>query len=81
MSYAAKETAFLEIAPEASAKAVRKRTPRILKDRVETPADMGPFALNEVHQIDCISAMRQLPDASVDVAIADPPYNASKGNN
>jgi site-specific DNA-methyltransferase (adenine-specific) len=25
--------------------------------------------------------MRVLPDASVDIAIADPPYNASKGNN
>jgi site-specific DNA-methyltransferase (adenine-specific) len=25
--------------------------------------------------------MQTLPDASVDVAIADPPYNASKGNN
>jgi DNA modification methylase len=34
-----------------------------------------------VHQADCVEAMRRLPDASVDIAIADPPYNASKGNN
>lgn len=43
--------------------------------------NVGPFKLNTVHLADCIEAMRQLPDASVDIAIADPPYNASKGNN
>lgn len=32
-----------------------------------------------MHQCDCIRAMQQMPEASVDVAIADPPYNASKG--
>lgn len=42
---------------------------------------LGPFALSRVHQMDCIEAMRRLPDCSVDVAIADPPYNASKGGN
>lgn len=29
--------------------------------------------------MDCIEAMKQLPSGSVDVAIADPPYNLSKG--
>jgi site-specific DNA-methyltransferase (adenine-specific) len=42
---------------------------------------IGPFSLNFIHNIDCIEAMKQMPDASVDIAIADPPYNASKGNN
>ncbi|HEX3809196.1 MAG TPA: site-specific DNA-methyltransferase [Rhizomicrobium sp.] len=41
----------------------------------------SPFKWNQVHQIDCVEAMRLLPEASVDIAIADPPYNASKGNN
>jgi len=41
---------------------------------------IGPFEIDKVHQFDCIEAIRQLPDASIDVAIADPPYNASKGN-
>ncbi len=40
-----------------------------------------PFELDRIHQVDCVEAMRVLPDASVDIAIADPPYNASKGNN
>ncbi len=49
--------------------------------QVGSSTEAGRFALNMVHQADCIEAMRQLPDASVDVAIADPPYNASKGGN
>lgn len=39
----------------------------------------GPFLLNQVHLTDCVAAMRSLPDNCVDVAIADPPYNVSKG--
>lgn len=54
---------------------------RVAKSRVETSVDVMPFQLNTVHHGDCIEAMRRLPDASVDIAIADPPYNASKGNN
>ncbi len=42
---------------------------------------IGPFQINCVHKADCIEAMKHLPDSSVDVAIVDPPYNASKGNN
>lgn len=37
--------------------------------------------LNSVILGDCIQGMRALPDASFDVAIADPPYNVSKGGN
>lgn len=42
---------------------------------------IGPYKLNEIHLADCLSAMRELPDASIDIVVADPPYNASKGNN
>lgn len=38
-----------------------------------------PFEVDTVELIDCIEGMRRLPDRSVDIAIADPPYNASKG--
>jgi site-specific DNA-methyltransferase (adenine-specific) len=44
------------------------------------PGRLGPFQVDKVHHADCIDAMRQLPDLSADIAIADPPYNASKGN-
>ena len=40
---------------------------------------LGPFPINSVQTMDCIHGMRQLPDNSVDIVIADPPYNASKG--
>jgi site-specific DNA-methyltransferase (adenine-specific) len=35
--------------------------------------------LDRVHLGDTIEKMKELPDASFDVAIADPPYNLSKG--
>lgn len=44
------------------------------------PDALGPFSLDTVHLYDCVEAMRQMPDNSVDLVIADPPYNASKGN-
>lgn len=37
--------------------------------------------LNVIYNEDCINGMKKLPDASIDVIIADPPYNLSKGNN
>ncbi len=35
---------------------------------------------NTIQHIDCIKGMKELPDNSVDLVIADPPYNLSKGN-
>ena len=45
----------------------------------EQAATLGPFEINRVYREDCIEAIKQLPAASVDAAIADPPYNLSKG--
>lgn len=36
---------------------------------------------NQIILGDCIEGMRSLPDNSFDIAIADPPYNVSKGGN
>ena len=44
-------------------------------------ATIGPYRLDKVHLGDCIEKMKRLPRNSVDVAIADPPYNLSKGGN
>ena len=39
------------------------------------PADsVGPWRLNVVHNVDCLSAMRQIPTDSVDVVVTSPPY-------
>jgi DNA modification methylase len=36
---------------------------------------LGNYAINTIHQGDCIEILRQLPDNSVDLIFADPPYN------
>lgn len=38
------------------------------------------FILDTLQLQDCIEGMKRLPDKSVDLVIADPPYNVSKGN-
>lgn len=48
-------------------------------DGVSSLTDTGPYEANQVHLGDCIEAIRKLKSDSVDVAIADPPYNVSKG--
>lgn len=40
---------------------------------------IGKYELDTVYHEDSIDAMKKLPPASVDIAIADPPYNLSKG--
>lgn len=37
--------------------------------------------LDTIQLCDCIEGMKKLPDKSVDLVMADPPYNLSKGNN
>lgn len=39
------------------------------------------FQLNQIINEDCIKGMSKLPDNSFDIALVDPPYNLSKGNN
>lgn len=34
---------------------------------------------NKIFNMDCLEGMRQMPDNSVDLVVADPPYNLSKG--
>lgn len=36
---------------------------------------LGPLELNKIHQGDCIELLKQIPDNSVDLIFADPPYN------
>lgn len=35
---------------------------------------LGSLELNRIYQMDCVDGMRLLPDESVDLVIADPPY-------
>ena len=36
--------------------------------------------INQVHQGDCLKKLQQIPENSVDLIIADPPYNLSSGS-
>ena len=40
---------------------------------------LGPFLPDQVYLQDCLAGMSQLESNSIDIAIADPPYNPSKG--
>lgn len=48
-----------------------------MNDRTENIGEMT----NTIHNRNCIEGMKDLPENSVDLIIADPPYNLSKGNN
>lgn len=54
---------------------------RAVGSRRHQPAsgNLDGWAIDRVHQVDCVEMLRSLPDASVDLAIADPPYNLAKG--
>ena len=45
--------------------------------RAKAPAQALP--LGQILQDDCVAAMARLPDASVDMVFADPPYNLQLG--
>jgi len=43
------------------------------------PARMDDLPLDQILMDDCVEAMRRLPDGSVDMVFADPPYNLQLG--
>ncbi len=52
---------------------LKERKPRL------APAATAPLPLGQILGGDCVAAMRGLPDASVDLVFADPPYNLQLG--
>lgn len=42
--------------------------------------ELGPFNLNQIYQGDCIELLKKVPDNSVDLIFADPPYNLQLNN-
>ena len=49
------------------------------RSRTVTKRQVRPLPLDSVIQADCITAMAGLPDKSVDMIFADPPYNLQLG--
>ncbi|MFY8076385.1 MAG: DNA methyltransferase, partial [Sphingorhabdus lacus] len=46
---------------------------------VKTATPQADLPLNQILKMDCIEAMRTLPDACIDMVFADPPYNLQLG--
>ena len=44
-------------------------------------AEIGPFAINEVHLIDCVEGMKLMPENSIDMVVTSPPYDAIRNYN
>src|SRR3990167_10475411 len=62
----------MAVAVKERAKALRAAPAEVLKADVALP-------VNQILRGDCISEMRKLPDASIDMIFADPPYNLQLG--
>jgi len=62
----------MAVALKERAKALRATPAKVLKSEVALP-------LNRILRGDCIEEMRKLPDGSIDMIFADPPYNLQLG--
>lgn len=40
---------------------------------------VGPWKINQTHQVDCLSALTQMPDDCIDVIVTSPPYWGQRG--
>lgn len=41
---------------------------------------LGPWNVNETHNVDCLAGLRSLPDNCVDMFVTSPPYWGQRGN-
>ena len=41
---------------------------------------VGPWKLDTVHNVDCLAALKAIPDDSLDVAVTSPPYWGQRGS-
>lgn len=35
---------------------------------------LGTYELNDIYNVDCLEGMKNIPDESIDLVVADPPY-------
>ena len=48
-------------------------------EKIKPASVQSALPLNQILRMDCIEAMRSLPDACIDMVFADPPYNLQLG--
>jgi site-specific DNA-methyltransferase (adenine-specific) len=42
---------------------------------------LGDFEINNVYNLDCVEAMKKLPDNSIDLVVTSPPYDSLRDYN
>lgn len=47
---------------------------------VADEGSIGPWKLNTTHNVECLSALKQIPDDTLDVVVTSPPYWGQRGN-
>ena len=63
----------------ATTKTVSRQSAPIVSANQERGGTLGPYPVDTIQDANCLEGMKALPTHSIDVAIVDPPYNASKG--
>ncbi len=58
---------------------IQRIQPRTKRTANTVPVVKHDLPLNQILRMDCIQAMRGLPDACIDMVFADPPYNLQLG--
>ena len=46
----------------------------------KTFVNLGPWCLDETHNVDCLSGLRAMPDDCLDIVVTSPPYWGQRGN-
>ena len=49
------------------------------QEKQELSSDLKELEINKIYNMDCIECMKLIPDKSVDLIIADPPYYKTYG--
>src|SRR3954469_21509108 len=58
---------------------VMGRGATVVRPRKSAPAPAPDLPLDQIIRKDCVAAMAALPDSSIDMVFADPPYNLQLG--
>ncbi|PIR56844.1 MAG: site-specific DNA-methyltransferase [Parcubacteria group bacterium CG10_big_fil_rev_8_21_14_0_10_41_35] len=58
----------------------KKTTKTNKKAKEEAGSTVGTIAINKIHKGDALEYLKQIPSSSIDMVLADPPYNLSKGS-
>ncbi|HWU03602.1 MAG TPA: site-specific DNA-methyltransferase [Novosphingobium sp.] len=74
-----KERTRARLKPVTAPRKTTRRAAKLGHEALSVPVEKEMLPLGRILEGDCVSAMRSLPSASVDMIFADPPYNLQLG--